>query len=226
MATDVKDIVILVSQLYNDEITFSGYSITSDGDRVSGAKWLEYLNSAFKAIANARPDILVTTSNYALVTGSYQALPEDGVRLIDITRNKGVAGTTEGSPVTKADREDLEAVNPEWHSNVQASGIEVSAYCYDARYPRIFYIYPAITAPTYVELIYSFIYSVDAYDDHVYVSSNFDEALVDYMLYMAYSMDDDSVQNRELSIKYLNKFYQELGMQAQTALLGGAQDEV
>ena len=223
----VRDLIIDASSDYNDPISFTGFVIDADGDgaRITGADWIRFLNRALIALINVRPDSYAIRLAHLLTAGVYQTVPDDCVKLMDVLRNLGAGGITDGPPITKANKEDIEAIAPTWYSAAGVSG-NITAYCYDERQPQQFLVYPRTLGAWYVEILYAASKSMVSYNELMPTRPNFDVPLVDYMLYSAYSIDEDSVQNRDLAIKYLNKFYSDLGISAQTQAMVGPKDEL
>ena len=60
------------------------------------AELLRYINDAQREIVNFRPESSAKTANVQLVTGTKQALPTDGLRLIKVTRNMSGTGNATG----------------------------------------------------------------------------------------------------------------------------------
>ena len=60
--------------------------------RWTEAELLNYVNDGQREIANLAPSATATHANLALVVGTKQTLPDDGLKLIDVVRNMSAAG--------------------------------------------------------------------------------------------------------------------------------------
>lgn len=156
--------------------------------RWTEAELLLYLSDAQRQLVNDRPDAHLTVGPVELVEGTKQALPDGGLRLIDVTRNLGADGLTPGAPVRVVPRETMDALLPDWHSDDAAT--DVRQYVYDNRYPTAFYVYPPATDGYFVEGIYSTEPAeLTASTDELAVSGIYANQLLDWCLYRAFSKD-------------------------------------
>jgi len=173
---------------------------------------LEWLNDGQREIVNLRPDANPKNIAVVMVTGTKQNIPATGIRLIDIVRNMGTDGLTPGRGVRIVDREVLDSQLPDWHASTPAA--ESKHYCFDARDPKQFYVYPPQPAvsPGFLELVYSeapadiLIGAVITIDD---VYSN---AILDYIMYRAYSKDAEYAANPARATSHYQAFALSLGM--------------
>jgi hypothetical protein len=111
---------------------------------------------------------------------------------------------------------------PEWYNLTGVT--EIKHYTYDPREPRIFYVYPpAAAANASVELIYS-AYPTDitepnstalytAVTGNVSVADIYVNALVNYILYRAYSKDSENTQNAALASSFYQLYQSLLGIE-------------
>jgi hypothetical protein len=154
-----------------------------------------------------RPDAGAQTDNVELVAGILQTLPSTALRMLDITRNMGSGGSTPGKIITPADRKHIDYSNLLWPA---ATGdIAVDNFSYDKENPRIFYVTPPVssTVSVFVEMQVSQLpTTITATDDDPGVSDLFFEPLVQYMLYKAFSADDESVEFQK-AMAYMQNFF-------------------
>lgn len=121
-----------------------------DEVRWSQSDLLGYLNDAQREIAILRPDASVSVTALQLTANaSRHALPATATRLIKITRNMGADGTTPGRAITLAQNDEVDRVDPNWHTATAAAAIE--HFVYDGKSPKVFYTYPRPNAALYVE---------------------------------------------------------------------------
>ena len=178
------------------------------------AELVRYLNDGQRDIALVRPDATSTTATLALVAGARQTLPSTGAKLLEIIRN--TSGTQRAIRLTS--RVILDAQSPDWYSKTGVT--DIRHYTYDPREPRIFYVYPpAASSGASVELIYS-AYPTDItepggsalYTDvtgNISVADIYVNALVNYILYRAYSKDSENAMNAQLAASFY-QLYQNL----------------
>ena len=189
---------------------------------------IDYLNAATYALASLRPDSKSVTESVALVAGTKQAVPSSGVRLLNITRNMGVGGTTPGKTITLAQANSFNLTRPDWHTD--ATKTIVRHYIFDNRTPKSYYVWPPIpsTPVVQVEIVYAQepvavplttdTPAYDATDSELDVSGNYLNPLLEFMLYRAYNKDAETA-NGALGNQHLAQFYGLLGMDAQKAAL-------
>lgn len=172
---------------------------------------LGWLNDGQRQIALMRPDASVTTGNVTLVSGTKQSLPAGGLRLLDVVRNMGVGGATAGDAVRLVDREILDTQVPGWHYTTASTTIK--HFIFDGRNPKVFYVYPPATgtSPT-VEAIYSVSPSdVAAAGNTITLDDIYQNPLLDWVLYRAFSKDAEYAANEELAKKHVSAFMAALG---------------
>ena len=211
----VSDITSRVHVLLNDQ----------EATRWNDSELVSWINDAQKLVAMTRPDSSVSNSAITLVAGTRQSVPTGGFRLLDVIRNLGSDGVTGGRAIRYCDREVLDSQNPGWHSETQSSTIK--HFIYDNRNPMVFYVYPPAAAGTKVEAMYSVSPAEIVYDatnqttiasslaTTLSVSDIYLEAVVNYVLYRAYSKDAEFAQNAQLAAGYLQTVYSMLGIKTQ-----------
>ena len=184
--------------------------------RYSQPSLLRYLNESVRLIVALRPDITATAKSVLQASGTKQAIPSGDLRLIDVVRNMGVAGTTPGRPIRKVDRADLDLYNPTWHSETASTTIK--SYVFDERFPKYYYVTPPVHASTavYAEIIVSAA-PVDCVNDYdpIGIDDVHQTAITDFILWMAFSIDTDSAANQARAAQHLQHAYQALGIKMQ-----------
>jgi hypothetical protein len=177
--------------------------VDETGVRWTQAELLDYLNDCRREMCLARPDLYAAPSNLALVTGTRQTLPADGTRLIDVVRNVAT-----GRSIRPTEREILDAENPVWHSVTPSSTI--TAYLYDERFPRTFYVYPPAVSGTEVELIYAQTpadIAIGAIGNAIPAAEDlYSGAMVDYVCYRAFSKDVEVSGNGDRALLHYKQF--------------------
>lgn len=178
----------------------------ADGIRWLDAEMLKWINDGQRVIALVRPDASVGNATVTLVSGTKQAIPSDGLRLLDVVKNGS------GRAVRHVDRDVLDTQNPTWHSETGVTGVK--NYIYDNRDPKTFYVYPpAAAAGATVDVVYSKNPTdVTALGSTVAVADIYADPLLNYVLHRAYSKDAEFAQNFQLSANYLSIFQAMLGI--------------
>jgi hypothetical protein len=213
MALTAGNLIDEAVGLYNDALQADG-----DYERVGQAEWIRFLNSALRSLVLVRPDALPKTTSVQLAAGTKQSLPSEAFKLIDITRNMGTDGSTEGKIITPIKRETLDLTNQLWHQGTATTYID--HFTYDEENPRTFYVTPPVHAVTavYVEMVYSYNpITITATTDAITVPDLFANPLISWMLYRAYSIDDESSDFAKGQAE-LSTFFNLLQVEAQSSL--------
>lgn len=185
------------------------------------ARWpkqelLDYYNDAVRAIVLMRPDANAADVEFTCAAGTKQALPANALKLIDVIRNDS------GRVIRYIARAALDDNYPDWH--VSANAEDASAYTYDDRDPKVFYLYPGVVASAKINLVYSVAPQAKALAqvndagspaiadlDDIYINP-----IIDFILYRAYSKDADYVANSNRAVSHYNAFSQQLGEKTNT----------
>lgn len=162
----------------------------------TGIRWpadelLGWLNDGQREIALLKPNAFVRNTAVKLAAGTKQALPTDGVQLIDVVRNMGTTGTVAGRSIRIAMREVLDAQLPDWHLATPASAAK--HYMYSPLDPKNFYVYPPQPATNqgYVEIIYGAAPTDATLAGAISLDDIYHNVLIDYILFRAYSKDTE-----------------------------------
>ena len=177
---------------------------------------LGWLNDGQREIVLRKPDAhTVSAAMVLVVSETKQSIPASGIMLIDIVRNMGTGGSTPGRAITRTERYILDSQRPDW--NTETGSSIVKHYMFDERSPRVFYVYPPQPAatPGYVEIVYSSAPADLATGaDTLTLDDIYASALLDYVLYRAYSKDSDIAPNApQRAVGHYNAFLQSLGAQ-------------
>lgn len=215
----VGDVLSRVTTRYND----SNYT------RVSQTMYLKFLDDALNQLILSRPDSHVKTEVINLTEGTRQSLPTDGYNLINIYRNMGYidgSSWTEGAPILQVDRDELDLFSS-WHESTADNIVE--EFAYDKRTPKTFWVSTPAGSDAYVEIDYSYGMEVkygsltddfsDILDLVIPIDELFKEPIVSYMLYLLFSTDSSSLNDRQIAQQYEQSFYQSLGIEYQASEL-------
>ena len=211
MAFTANDYIVDAADLYGD----------TEYARVEVADWIRYLNAGVRATILVRPDANAVTESYQLSAGIKQSIPTAGLRMLDIVRNMGADGLTAGKIITPSDRKNINYSNLLWPAATGETAID--NFSYDREIPDIFYVSPPVHATTavYVEIVTSQLpTAVTATGSAVGVSDLFFEPLVQYMMYKAFSADDEGVEFGKAT-QNLQNFFNLLQVEASASLVNG-----
>lgn len=175
---------------------------------------IRWFNDAQRQVVIVRPDANAVTSTVRLLPNTTkQQIPADGWRLLDVVRNMGATGTVPGRAIRAIERSILDTQTSDWHS--LAGETEIKHYTFDIRNPHIFYVYPKPHPVTQVwaEIIYSAAPAEVASEDTVMsLDDVYASAILDWMLYRAYSKDADYAVNKPYAEAAKAAFYEVLGV--------------
>lgn len=174
---------ILVSTVINKAAT-----MLYDANNV---KWgrselLQWFNDAQRSLVSLVPETSATTTNIQLVAGVRQTIPAAAWILLEATRNMG-NGSTSGRLIKRVDRAMFDETNPTWASD--AANAVTTMYMYNLRDRTTFYVYPAATGATYIEIVYSVNPTELTEAGTILVADIYVPALLDYIMWRAHSKD-------------------------------------
>lgn len=191
----------------------------------AGTRWparelVSHLNDAVRALVVARPDITTTTTAVALAAGARQALPAQAALLVDIPCN--AAGKKRA--ISKVDQLLLDRTAPGWQGMPQA--LEVEHFMHDLREPRAFLVYPPARVGAQVDL--TWVARLQPVPEPagatwaqvsggIELSEDWDSALLNYVLYRAYSKDAEVAGNAQLAASHLSLFNNAAGIQLEAS---------
>ena len=146
-----------------------------------------------------------------LATGTKQSIPTGGNRLLKAVRNMSAASNGTGKrSVRLVDREVLDAQSPDWHDPTVAGDAAhttiVKHYVYDEANPRNFYVYPGVAGNAYLEIIYSSNPATVAQNGSLSIPDIYANAIMNYVLYMAYMKDAEYAGNAQRASSHFQLF--------------------
>jgi hypothetical protein len=195
------------------------------GIRWPTAELVYWLNDAQREIVLFKPDAGATTAVIAMTVGTKQDIPSGGNRLLRVIRNmSALSGGLGRRAVRIVEREILDAQVPDWH-NPSVSGDATHAavikhYCYDEQNPRSFYVYPgASTTSAWLEIVYSADPATAVTGGNISIPDVFANAILDYMLYRAYSKDADYTAHQARAAAHFQMFMTSVTGKAQVDAL-------
>jgi hypothetical protein len=183
----------------------------------TGVRWpvvgelVLWINDAQREIALLKPDASAKNTTITLAAGTKQDIPSDGNRLLRAVRNMSAAsGGTGKRSVRLVQREVLDAQTPDWHDPLVSGDAAhtdiVKHYIYDEQNPRNFYVYPGISGDAYLEIIYSANPSTVGQGDNLDIPDIYANAVMNYVLYMAYMKDAEYAGNNQRAASHFQIF--------------------
>lgn len=142
------------------------------------AELLEYLNEALQVLARDMPTLFAITEEVQLVAGARQTLPAGGL---------AISGVIGAAPF---DFKAMNIASPDWRSHTAG---DTRSWTQDPVDPKVFWVYPPqpSTSPATETVEYIKAPTTLISADTVPTPSAYDQVLVDYMLYRAYSKDHE-----------------------------------
>lgn len=195
----------------------------------TGVRWpvLElqgWLNDSYREAVNLRPDANTQTGEFVCVGGARQVLTDtfaSATRLIEVVRNTAVS-SAQGA-VRLVSRRVLDDQRRNWYAETQT--VNIQHYMFDPRLPKEFLVYPPATSDARLEVVYASVPVAHALTEAqllnpstaevIRLDDSFANALLDYVMYRAYSKDTEYAANAQRAVAHFQAF--------QTALAGSAQ---
>jgi hypothetical protein len=191
-----------------------------DTDHWSQETLLDWSNQGQREIVSLAPQAYSVIVSILLTSGAKQTIPTGGIAFIRAIRNMGTDGTTPGNSITMTVMESLAAFLPSWSSET-ATAVVYNAMP-DPQNPEIYYIYPPSDGTNYAEIEHSKVPTTIPYDaegawkaSKPSIRDNCLDALVDYILYRAFTENIGGLGMEQKAMNHRNAFLQSLGVQTQ-----------
>lgn len=205
MTTTVAKVVADAGQILQD----------TGATRWGNNELLSWVNDGQRELVTLKPEANTKISSVALVAGTRQTLPTDGVQFFRVIRNMGTApGNTPGRAVRNVDLAAMDAQSPDWHS-ATATAV-TTASMFDAHDPLRFYVHPPSNAAGFVEVLYSAYPADCTLVGNLNLPDAYAPAILYYVLFRCYAKDAEFVQAGELAARYYALFRDVVGVKAQT----------
>lgn len=183
----------------------------------TGVRWpvvaelVLWVNDAQREVALMKPDASAKNETVTLVAGTKQSIPTTGNRLLKVVRNMSAASNGTGKrSVRLVDAEVLNSQTPDWHdptvSGDAAHTNIVKHYVYEESNPRNYYVYPGVQGNAYLEIIYSSNPTTVAQNGNLSIPDIFANAVMNYVLYMAYMKDAEFAGNADRANNHFQLF--------------------
>ena len=188
-----------------------------EGTRWPAAELVTYLHDGRLALLNVQPAEASVVVVFTPTDGARQNLPPDAMSLLDVVSNY------EGrrrlmTPVVFAD---LGAASPNWFN--QRPAVDLIHWMVLPSEPDHFYVYPPASTDARLELTYCrYPSAMPVPGTPVWTSASGDTgleakwspALLDYVLYRAWSKDAEAGANAQLAASHLSTFIAQIGATA------------
>jgi hypothetical protein len=195
----IQSIINSVSEILQDTSNFT-WSVT---------QLIDWLNDAIRTLILVRPDTSSVTDTILLAPGTKQTLSDaNDLRLIRVTRNMGADGVTPGRAIRLGNIDAMDAFNPDWHTTT--ADVVVKEYMYDEDRPKEFFVHPPVHAstPVYVEAMKSVLpETLITIGDTLPVDNVYSTALIEWMLYRAFSRDSERTPNWQRAARHYASFF-------------------
>ena len=183
----------------------------------TGVRWpvvaelVLWINDAQRELALLKPDAAAVNETITLAAGTKQDIPSAGNRLLKVVRNMSAASNGTGKRAVRlVDAEVLNGQTPDWHdptvSGDAAHTDVVKHYIYEESNPRNFYVYPGVSGNAYLEIVYSSNPTAVAQADNLSIPDIFANAVLNYVLYMAYMKDAEYAGNQQRASSHFQIF--------------------
>lgn len=200
--------------------------LNDDGTAWTKSELLGWLNDGQRVIVTVRPDAGAVHQTFQLAAGTLQSIPAGTLRVLKLLRNMGAAGATPGTVIREIAADILDRQVPDWHTGATVPAAAVVDRCvYNGEDPTHFWVYPPqpAVAMGFIEGLFSApptdctMNTVDGsnVDSNLGIPDNYGPALIDYVLFRAYSKETDT-RNPAKGEAALSAFQTALGMTIQT----------
>lgn len=189
------------------------------------AELCTWLNLGLDAICLQKPTANAVTANINLAEGTLQSLPVGFTSMLRPVRNiRGPnASRIERKRITVTDGDVLSAVSPSWDDPLSVPYAEqVKHVIYDEANPKSFYVYPGNNGTGIMEAVMSAIPTKvqasgdpeepSSYGQPLALDETYHDALLDYVMYRAYSKDMQQAGNAQRAALHYQQFANALGI--------------
>jgi hypothetical protein len=174
MATTVRSLLNRAASLLNDE----------EHVRWEESELLEWLNDGQRAVAKGpATDAYVLRDNVTAVAGTVQALPTDGIRLVDVVKS-----VSNGAAIHQSDYAIVDVLASTWRA--AAAGVAEN-YFYDERNPKEFEVYPPQSGGELIEVVYNAVPGDATVTGNIVISDMYADSLIDYVCFRGFSKDTE-----------------------------------
>lgn len=170
----------------------------------------QWLNDSYREIMALRPDANSVTGQFTCASGPRQVLTtqfSEAFALLDVLRNLG--DSSKGRAVRAVARKVLDDQFPDWYTERETENIEFYVPVPSQR--KEFLVYPPAKDTAVLEVVYAVLPTAHSMSeaqllnpestDTINLDDGYANAMLDYMLFRAYSKDTDA-GNSERAVLY------------------------
>ncbi|CAE6958680.1 DUF6682 family protein [Paraburkholderia domus] len=211
--TTVASLVDEVSLLLNDaEADYPNI-------RWTRGELVEYANDAAGQIAMLRPDLFEQTDTVTLKPGDRQTLPDNALFYrVDGTLDS--KGQLQGRPyaadavAARVSRLWFDAIACRDSCAARSKPYVINSWVFDPNDPSSFYVDPPVPASPPVRVVVTLSRPPQRANEDADLSADtrFHNAIIEFMLYRAFSKDEDSQTSLARSDRHKQHFYEMLGL--------------
>lgn len=215
MQVQVSDVLQRAQKLIQDE---------------TGVRWpltelACWFNDGAREVAIHKPSASAKSVVLSLVHGTRQTIPDGALMLLRVIRNLKDGSTEQqrigARSIRIVNRDVLDTQQPDWHDDERWPFTqEVKHFTFDESDPTAFYVYPGNNGSGKVEALVSHSptpvettgTTLAAYQVPLPLPDVYANAVLDYVLYRAYSKDASFAENMERANLHYNAFAGSLGL--------------
>lgn len=182
---------------------------------------LDWINSATREIALLKPTATAETIGISLESGTKQSIPAGYHQILRVLRN-----SASGRSITPTTREIIDTQLPGWHdTSILPFSVDVVHFINEGDDQRSFFVVPGNTGTGVIDVVASKVpaeiarptnpLSIAEYDDAVPVPDIYQSAVIDYVLYRAFSKDASVPGAAQRASAYYQQFANALGLKVQ-----------
>lgn len=195
-----------------------------------------WLNESYLQIVQLRPDSNAKTGTFTCVAGTRQTITTgfaSALRIIDIVRN--LASASDKKVVRLINRSVLDDQRPAWHTDTAT--VNIQNYTFDVRQPKSFFVYPPATTAAQLEVVYADLPTAHALSaanldpassssDVILVDDTYVTAIIDWILYRAFSKDAEFAANAARAGAHYQTFMSSIGTKTQSDIASAPTETV
>lgn len=196
----------------------------------TGVRWplpelAGWINDAMREVALHKPSASSASVVLDLESGTRQEIPTGALMLLRVVRNLDPESTEENRIGKRAvrliNRDVLDTQHPDWHDeSVVSPAAQIKHFIFDEVDPMSFYVYPPSDGTGKVEALISQPptpietdgVDLSSYDSSLPLPDVYANAVLDYVLYRAYSKDASFAENMERANYHYTAFTNSLGV--------------
>lgn len=184
-----------------------------------------WINDSYRDTVILRPDANTLVGEFVCAEGPRQRVTatfSNASRLIECVRN--TATSSNKSRVRIASRASVDSMRPNWYAETPTVNIEL--FVFDPRTPTEFLVYPPASTAARLEVMYAQVPSPHTLTDAqlvnpataevIRIDDMFAGAMLDYVLYRAYSKDAEDTANANRATLHFQAFQNALGVKGQS----------